>query len=182
MERSPADTSILDVATDALPDVTYEPPRDTPDEPSPGDLPLPPDTPEIMPDGCIDGLCYYCIREARNGSERCDDARFTVPSPPARVGLVCIEGRGGVMYVSTNTGPTQSDGVARCQGWEDMGVWAGDTLAYVTSFPCGRMRIEEIDLSSRAGARIWMGVHDQPDMTGRFTDACVATLDAPPPE
>ena len=52
-----------------------------------------------------------------NGSEDCDDTSIAVQAPGTQYVLVCFSHAGGVAYVSTNTGPVQPDGHARCQGF-----------------------------------------------------------------
>jgi len=124
---------------------------------------------------------YTCIRGCRNGSEVCDDEGFRVPSPYVPMTLVCVSGRGGTIYVATNTGPPcLDDGVPRCRGWEERGENAWDYLEYVVQFDCTEDgRTWDIDLSAHAGEALYVGVHDDPDL-GRstmMTEVCVATWD-----
>ncbi|HJN78243.1 MAG TPA: hypothetical protein QGF58_30300 [Myxococcota bacterium] len=120
-------------------------------------------------------LAWVCYEEIRNGSEICDDASFGVPDPYVPLAIKCVTGEGGVGYVSANTGPTMSDGIARCQGWEENGDNAWDHLDYLDQIVCTATdQIHEIDLSSRAGANLWVGVHDLPAGGGHFTHVCIA--------
>lgn len=132
------------------------------------------DVVDVVPDT---GPGYTCIESVRNGSEICDDQAFTVPSPYVPMGIVCLGAEGGVLYVSTNTGPTMSDGVARCQGWEERGENAWDYLAYVVQLHCTEEgRIHPVDLSAYAGDRLWFGAHDLPTGGGHMTEGCIATV------
>ena len=123
---------------------------------------------------------YTCLEGCRNGSEVCDDQGFTVPSPYVPMALVCMSGRGGTIYVSRNTGPPCTDGVTRCQGWEQAGLNAWDYLDYVVQFPCTEDGVtHNIDLSAYAGTGLHVGVHDDPAI-GRdtmMTEVCIATWD-----
>ena len=111
---------------------------------------------------------------ARNGDEICDDEGFWVEEG-ARYALHCSEAEGGISYIATHTGPEMSDGVARCQGWEESGQNAWDHLDYVTSFVCDTPgMIVEVDLSAWAGGGLWMGSHDHPDGGGHMTSTCLA--------
>lgn len=119
---------------------------------------------------------WVCDKSFRNGSEICDDAVFSVPSDGTPVALICVTDLGGVGYLSTNTGPTMSDGMARCQGWEENGEQAWDHLEYIDSLVCdAEGLVLEVDVSAWAGQKIWAGVHDHPDGSGHFTEVCVAT-------
>ncbi len=124
------------------------------------------------------GRTYTCLQGCRNGSEVCDDQGFTVPSPYVPMALVCESGRGGIIYVSRNTGPPCTDGVPRCQGWEQAGQNAWEFLDYVVQFPCSADgETHDIDLSAYSGSGLWVGVHDDPAL-GRetmMTQVCVAT-------
>ncbi len=125
--------------------------------------------------GSSGGGGWVCDKEIRNGSEICDDAKFDVPSPYTKSAIYCIAGEGGVGYVSTNTGPTMSDGVARCQGWEETDQNAWDHLQYVETFICAFTDdYKEVDLSSWEGDSLWVGVHDLPSGGGTFTHVCIA--------
>ncbi|MFH1434159.1 MAG: hypothetical protein ABIJ56_00445, partial [Pseudomonadota bacterium] len=55
--------------------------------------------------------CEGQIESCRNGSEICDDQAFRVPSPYVPLVMICVNGNGGVIYVSSNTGPECEDGV-----------------------------------------------------------------------
>ena len=125
------------------------------------------------PPECFGGGC--CLKGCRNGSEICDDERFTVPSPYVRMFLVCYNDNGGVAYLAPNTGPDCDDGVPRCRGWEENGMNAWDHLKYITQMDCttaGEYR--EIDLSAHEGEGMYIGVHDQPEGGGDMTAVCVA--------
>ncbi|MBN1774146.1 MAG: hypothetical protein JXB32_23000, partial [Deltaproteobacteria bacterium] len=129
------------------------------------------------------GRTYTCIQGCRNGSEVCDDEGFRVPSPYVPMALVCVSGRGGTIYVATNTGPPcLDDGVPRCRGWEERGenAWDPGNLDYVVQFACTETgRTFDIDLSAYAGSGLHVGVHDDP-VLGRetmMTEVCVATWD-----
>ena len=118
---------------------------------------------------------WVCDEEIRNGSEICDDAAFGVPDPYEPRALVCVTGEGGIGYVSSNTGPTMSDGIARCQGWEENGMDAWDHLAYVELVTCQvDGQVLEVDLSRYAGTTMWVGVHDHPQGGGHMTHVCIA--------
>jgi len=118
---------------------------------------------------------WVCDKEIRNGSEICDDAGFDVPDPYQRMAIVCITGEGGVGYVSTNTGPEMSDGVPRCQGWEENGQNAWDHLDYIEAVDCtADDQVHEVDLSRWTGRGLWTGVHDQPGGGGHMTHTCIA--------
>jgi hypothetical protein len=123
---------------------------------------------------------YTCLEGCRNGSEICDDQGFNVPDPYVPMALVCVSGRGGIIYVSRNTGPECDDGIPRCRGWEENGMNAWDYLDYVVQFPCSvDGETHDIDLSAYAGEHLWVGVHDDP-ARGRdtmMTEVCVATWD-----
>lgn len=114
-----------------------------------------------------------CIKSARNGSEICDDAAFVVPQDSDLV-LVCLDDNGGMAYVSSNTGPTMEDGVARCQGWEEQGLNAWNHLEYIDSMVCDANQ-KVVDLNLSPGKKRWMGIHDYPVIgQGHFTMACLA--------
>ena len=120
---------------------------------------------------------WVCAEEIRNGSEICDDAKFRVPDPYTPLAIQCVTGLGGVGYVSSNTGPTMSDGIARCQGWEENGQDAWDHLDYLDKVVCNTEgQVHEIDLSAWAGQDLWVGVHDLPEGGGHFTHVCIAHL------
>ncbi len=111
---------------------------------------------------------------ARNGSEICDDESFWVPSAGMESGILCSEAEGGISYISANTGPTQSDGVDRCQGWEDQGLNAWDHLDYVASMVCDQQgMVLPVDLSAWAGGSLWFGSHDLPGGGGHMTSTCL---------
>lgn len=110
-----------------------------------------------------------------NGSEDCDDTSIQVQAPGTQYVLVCFSHAGGTAYVSTNTGPVQSDGHARCQGWEDEGKSAPDFLQYVTKMTCDAdQKTLPLDLSAYVGQNLHMGTHLAPDGSGHGTVACVA--------
>ncbi len=110
---------------------------------------------------------------ARNGSEICDDEAFRVPVG-ARMGLLCQEAEGGISFISANTGPEQSDGNHRCQGWEDRGQDAWDYLDYVAKTVCSSEgKVVEVDLSAYEGQDLWFGSHDHPDGGGHMTSTCL---------
>jgi hypothetical protein len=112
---------------------------------------------------------------ARNGSEICDDEAFYV-EPGVRMGLLCSEATGGISFISSNTGPEQSDGMNRCQGWEDNGQDAWDYLQYLESFVCNTPgEIVEVDLSAFEGGDLWFGSHDHPDGGGEMTSTCLVS-------
>jgi hypothetical protein len=119
---------------------------------------------------------WVCGGGARNGDEVCDDEAFTVPDPSVRVGLRCESATGGVAYVSTNTGPECSDGVNRCQGWEESGQDAWDHLDYIEKTTCvADGQTIELDLSAYTGQTLYVGAHNQPDGSGTMTWGCLAT-------
>ncbi len=110
---------------------------------------------------------------ARNGSEICDDESFGVDGG-VRYGLLCSEATGGISFISSNTGPEMSDGVSRCQGWEEAGQDAWDHLAYVAETECTvEGDVLEVDLSAYAGSDLWFGSHDHPDGGGHMTSTCL---------
>lgn len=110
-----------------------------------------------------------------NGSEDCDDTWLDVEPPGTQYVLVCFNHNGGVAYASTNTGPVMSDGVARCQGWEEMGVWAGEQLDYLAKMTCDSdQKTLPLDLSAWVGKSVHMGSHTQPDGSGHGTVTCIA--------
>jgi len=122
-----------------------------------------------------DAPTWVCDEEIRNGSEICDDAAFGVPDPYEPRALVCVTGEGGVGYVASNTGPTMSDGIARCQGWEENGQDAWDHLQYVEQLTCGYDgQVLEVDLEAWRGQTMWVGVHDHPLGGGHMTHVCIA--------
>ncbi|HCP46941.1 MAG TPA: hypothetical protein DIU15_12920, partial [Deltaproteobacteria bacterium] len=112
---------------------------------------------------------------ARNGAEICDDELFTAPGPgDPQLGILCENGEGGIGFVSSNTGPAQSDGVTRCQGWEDQGLDAWDYLDYVDSIVCDQAGVVlPIDLSASPGGHFWFGAHDNPGGGGHMTNICL---------
>jgi len=113
---------------------------------------------------------------ARNGSEICDDESFGV-DPGTTYGVLCEGPNDGIGYVATNTGPAHSDGVNRCQGWEDQGLDAWDFLDYVGSLVCDTAgEVLELDLSPWAGGSLWFGSHDNPGGGGHMTNICLAEL------
>ena len=129
-----------------------------------------------FPNGTLLAATYTiddCIKSARNGSEICDDAAFHTPSNPDLV-LVCLDDNGGKAYVSSNTGPKMSDGMARCQGWEEKGQNAWDHLNYLHAIVCDQPQ-KLVPLNVNAGQKYWMGIHDHPKVgKGHFTMACLA--------
>jgi hypothetical protein len=71
-----------------------------------------------------------------------------------------------------------SDGMERCQGWEERGEDAWDHLDYVVSFVCEYDgQTLDVDLSAWDGGYLWMGSHDNPDGGGHLNDVCLATWD-----
>lgn len=171
------------------------PPADTgPSEP----VDLPP-TPDPCENHCVNGVadcgelaidcggeCGECIyREEdclagspRAGSEICDDEAWTVPADAANLVLVCLNDNGGVVYIANNTGPMMSDGVERCQGWEENGQNAWDHLDYVYQLTCdAEQKFIDVDLSARVGERVYVGAHWDPatyqSNGGHMTWACV---------
>jgi hypothetical protein len=118
---------------------------------------------------------WVCDKEIRNGSEICDDARFDVPDPYQTMAIVCVTGEGGIGYVSTNTGPTMEDGIARCQGWEENNQNAWDYLDYIHKVTCTEDgQVLEIDLGNWEGRGLYTGVHDHPNGGGHMTHTCIA--------
>lgn len=117
--------------------------------------------------------CY--VDTPRNGSEDCDDGAIPVPSNPPLAVLVCLDANGGVIYLSTNTGPpVPPDPVARCSGWELNGMKARDYLSYIAELDCdAEQKTLDVDLSPYAGQTIYIGAHTQPDGSGHGTIACV---------
>lgn len=111
---------------------------------------------------------------ARNGAEICDDEVFGI-EPGYRYALSCVGPRGGIGYVSRNTGPRMSDGMERCQGWEERGEDAWDSLDYVHSFVCSTERVVEVDLDAWSGGYLWFGAHDHPDGGGHLTEICMVS-------
>lgn len=89
--------------------------------------------------------------------------------------VICVAATGGIGYVSTNTGPEQEDGVARCQGWESNGMNAWDYLEYVDQVECTYDgQILEVDLSPWEGGALWVGSHDHPSGGGHMNEVCIA--------
>ncbi len=118
---------------------------------------------------------WVCDKEIRNGSEICDDAGFDVADPYGPMAIVCVTGEGGIGYVSTNTGPEMSDGISRCQGWEERGQDAWDHLAYLDKVVCEfDGQVKEVDLRAWEGRGLYTGVHDHPDGGGHMTHTCIA--------
>ncbi len=119
---------------------------------------------------------WTCHESIRNGSEICDDAAFGVTDPYVPHAIYCTTGLGGIGYVSTNTGPTMSDGISRCQGWEENGMDAWDHLHYVAQLVCEHEgQLLEVNLRDWSGQTMWVGVHDHPDGGGHMTEVCIAT-------
>ncbi len=119
---------------------------------------------------------WVCQSSFRNGSELCDDESFDVPDDGTSTALICVTDLGGVGYVSSNTGPTMDDGVARCQGWEEDGEDCADHLDYIDRVDCHEEgAVFEVDLRPWAGETLWAGVHRQSDGSGHFTEVCIAT-------
>jgi hypothetical protein len=131
-------------------------------------------------DDCQWGACeavpcnFVCKSGARNGSEICDDEGFQMPDS-GPLYLYCEDANGGVAYVSNNTGPVMKDGVARCQGWETMGLNPWDHLEYVHMMDCD-MAGKYLEITLPPGTIAHYGVHDQPEGGGHLTTVCVATL------
>lgn len=122
--------------------------------------------------------CDGQIEACRNGSEICDDQSFRVPSPYVPLVMICANGNGGVIYVSSNTGPECEDGIRRCQGWEQSGMNPWDHLEYVEREDCDvEGEVFNIDLSDYAGSVMWVGAHDQPGGGGHMTQVCLATAE-----
>lgn len=117
-----------------------------------------------------------CIKAARNGSEVCDDAAWKVEAPGTDLVLVCLTDAGGVIYVSTNTGPPDpNDGIKRCQGWEIGGQNAWDHLAYMHQLICTQeQQLIDLDLSAWVGSTLYFGAHNLPSGGGQFTHMCLA--------
>lgn len=117
---------------------------------------------------------WVCAEGARNGDEVCDDAGFYATT--ARTALKCESATGGVAYIATNTGPACSDGVNRCQGWEESGQEAWDHLDYVAQLDCETDgQYLEVDLRRYDGEVLYVGSHTQPDGSGRMTWGCIAS-------
>lgn len=112
----------------------------------------------------------------RNGSEDCDDGSIPIPSSPPVAVLVCLNAKGGVNYLATNTGPAVgSDPVQRCDGWEKTGLKAADNLNYIAKLTCdAEQKNLVVDLSAYAGKTIYVGAHTQSDGSGHGTIGCVA--------
>ena len=112
----------------------------------------------------------------RNGSEDCDDGSIPIPSSPPVAVLVCLNAKGGVNYLATNTGPAVgSDPVQRCDGWEKTGLKAADNLNYIAKLTCdAEQKTLVVDLSAYAGKTIYVGAHTQAAGTGHGTIGCVA--------
>jgi hypothetical protein len=115
-----------------------------------------------------------CLVSANNGSEVCDDEGFAAPSPYQPLVLVCLNDNGGMTYVSSNTGPVMSDGVARCQGWEQNGQNAWDYLQYLYQLECDQVqKLLDVDLSNQGNVHV--GTHDWPAVgSGHNTPVCIA--------
>jgi hypothetical protein len=130
-------------------------------------------------DDCEWGVCaavecvFECQVAAHNDDEVCDDEGFVMPD--GRLFLYCQDDNGGVAYVAHNTGPEQKDDIARCQGWEDMGLDAWDYLEYVHMIDCDETG-KYVEITLPPGTSSHFGVHDQPDGTAGPTAVCVATL------
>lgn len=142
--------------------------------------------------GCDGGVCrtYTCILGCRNGSEECDDERFTVTSPIML--LVCVDGDNGIAYVATNSGPQCLDadscdglhgneGNDRCQGWERCEcehAWEPGNVNYVANMECTSPGLFlEVDLSAYVGQNLYVGVHDNPNGGGHMNEVCIAAWD-----
>ncbi len=116
-----------------------------------------------------------CLVGSNNGSEVCDDEAWQVPSPGQPLVLVCLSANGGTTYVSSNTGPVMSDGIARCQGWETNGLNAWDYLQYIAKLECtSAQQTLDVDLSGMVGNTVWVGTHDNPAGGGHNTPVCIA--------
>jgi hypothetical protein len=116
-----------------------------------------------------------CLASSSNGSEICDDEAVSVPAPGTPLVLVCLSDNGGTIYVSNNTGPVMSDGIARCQGWETNGQNAWDYLDYIAKMTCDSVQKElDVDLSGYVGQTVWVGTHDDPAGGGHNTPTCLA--------
>jgi hypothetical protein len=116
-----------------------------------------------------------CLATANNDAEVCDDNVADVPTPPTGLVLVCLNANGGTTYISSNTGPVMSDGIARCQGWELNGQNAWDHLQYVVQLVCdSAQKTLAVDLTSSVGSAIWIGSHDNPAGGGDSTPSCLA--------
>ena len=99
-----------------------------------------------------------------------------MPSPYTTMYLVCRNDSGGIAYVATNTGPQMSDGIYRCQGWEEAGQDAWDYLNYIATLTCNTTgQMIEVDLSAYAGTTLYVGAHDLPTGGGDMTDVCIAS-------
>lgn len=114
-----------------------------------------------------------CVQAPKNDAEACDDESFTVAAPGQYL-LVCLDAGGGTQYVASNTGPVMQDGIARCQGWEQNAMNAWDHLAYLQKFSCDAAQKQlPVDLSTKVGQKLWIGVHDVPTGGGHGTQACL---------
>jgi len=129
--------------------------------------------------GCVESAPNYtvsdCLVTPTNDTEICDDEGITVGGDGQMV-LVCLGNQGGKLYVANHTGPVMSDGIPRCQGWEENGQNAWDYLNYIDSIVCdGTQEVLEVDLSNWVGEHIYVGVHDYPSVgAGHNTMACIA--------
>lgn len=130
--------------------------------------------------GGTGGSSIYVIEDCytdtpRNGSEDCDDSGINVPQNPPLAVLVCINDKGGVVYLAKNTGPAVApDPVQRCSGWELNGQKAADHLDYIAKLTCDQLqKTLVVDLTPYAGQHIYLGAHAQPDGSGHGTIACV---------
>jgi Ig-like domain-containing protein/cellulase (glycosyl hydrolase family 5) len=122
---------------------------------------------------------YDIIKCCRNGDERCDDESFFVPDPYLPMKLVCDQGRGGVIYIAIESGPgTEPGNLPRCRGFEENDLNEWELLKYVLKYDCNSQNegtAYDIGLSTFEGDKLYVGVHAQPDGTGRNTRVCVAS-------
>jgi hypothetical protein len=135
---------------------------------------------------------HDCLVSPTNDTEICDDEGVNVKDGTAYV-LACLGNQGGKVYAAPHTGPAMEiDGTPRCQGWEEKGQNAWDYLNYIAAIVCdGSQDVLELDLSNWAGSKVYVGVHDYPEVgAGQNTTACIAenknpgsggTVTPPPP-
>ncbi len=90
--------------------------------------------------------------------------------------LVCLTDAGGIIYVSTNTGPPDPvDKIKRCQGWEINNQNAWNNLNYLYQHTCKKeQELIELDLSNYVGQTLYFGAHNHPKGGGQFTHMCLA--------
>ena len=91
---------------------------------------------------------------------------------------MCIDDRGGKGYISSNTGPAMSDGIRRCQGWEEDRVLT--RLRYKTLAEHGEVGTRASQFSEGGYCTLFregMRIADRGGNDALIADACATVYD-----